>query len=169
MDEMLLRGVNIMKKKYQIAAIIFIILSCVFGCKTLFWGRIWNCVSCVIFLIFTILLLVHSYKENHDSYRKTSKLFSIEIVLGFITLGISPFFNGITSFRPVYAYKHYYKSYYLNHDVFPEKIPTNASDIKFRILGEGISSRAIYTISFKTDEKTLNELRQNAASLVNCQ
>ena len=154
-----------MKKKYKITSILFIVLSCILACETLFWGRIWNCVSCVVFLFFTILFLIHLYKVKCNSYIKPSKLFYIGIIFGFIMLISSPFVNGIIAYRPAYAYKNYYMSNRLNCEVFPETIPKNTTEIKFRVLGEGISRRVIYTLSFKTDENTLAELKQKAELL----
>lgn len=149
-------------KKYKIAVVAFFILSCIFACKTLFLGRIWSGVYCLAFLIFAVLFLIHLHKENYNSNKK-SKLFAIGLVFGIIMLIISPFINGIITYRFAYAYKYYHMSNHLNHDVFPDTIPPNTKEIKFRILGEGISNRVIYSLSFEADKKTLTKLKQNAA------
>jgi len=146
---------------------IYLLAGAFFAWKFFTYGRIGNLITLLLLLFFTILFIVKIFRKDFDKKGKFISLRSISLVCVILSVVVSPFINGLIVFRPVYAYENYYVSEALNNDLFPEKIPNGAVDIKFLVLGEGISGNVYYSLSFSTDEKNILALKENALEKAN--
>lgn len=162
-----LNGMEIkMKLKYGIAALVFGAAACLSGWRGLRFGLTGCAIAAVLLLTCACIMLCRLRKAQSDTVQKRSKFATMMVVLAITATAAMPFVNGAVAARPVYTYQNYFRSGRMNANVFPEHIPSQAEEIHFRVLGEGIIGRPGFLLSFRMDTTaSADDFRQKAESL----
>lgn len=86
--------------------------------------------------------------------------FLCRIIICVIAYPIFTFIPGANSYRPLYTYEHYYNNTNIIKDVFPDEIPSNASDTRFCIFSESINGQSV-SLSFYGDKEIIENYTDN--------
>ncbi len=165
----LLGGIIISKLKFGIAASVFLAVCFYYALESVKFARLGSIVTFLVLLVFTVLFLIRIFgkkseinEEDNDGKRSKKsfrRLLTAAIALTAVSLLVSPFISGLFPYRPVFVYKNYRSSDNSLSELFPENIPDDAKDIRFRVLGEGISGNCYYALSFSADKNTIMSYR----------
>ena len=152
-----------MKLKNGIAALVFGAAGGAAGSRALSRGQAGCAAAAVLLLASALIFAVRLFGRKPDAEGKRRRLSALVIAAALAATAAMPFVNGMISYRPAYTYRNYLRDGRINHTCFPAEIPEQASEVRFRVLGEGIIGRPSFLLSFRTDEASAAALREKAA------